>query len=67
MSLRGIGERNAVKNFGKSLSGFKPGLAGFKLEKLFEKNIPITTENLAINFDDFGRPSLVIASREIVC
>jgi hypothetical protein len=71
MSLRGIGERNALKNFGKSLSGFKPGLAGFKLERLFEKSIPITTENLAINFDDFGRPSLTLigdyfkASKEV--
>jgi hypothetical protein len=56
-----LGRRLYPKTFAKKLS----------VEKLFSKNIPITTENLAINFDDFGRPSLTLigdyfkASKEV--
>jgi len=46
-------------------------IGGISIEKLFSKNIPITTENLAINFDDFGRPRITLigdyfkASKEV--
>jgi hypothetical protein len=33
-------------------------IGGISIEKIFSKRMPVTTENLAINFDPFGMLSL---------
>jgi len=35
-------------------------IKSLKPEKLLEKKLPVTTENLAINFDNFGKPGLTL-------